>query len=71
MTLHVELLLLRELTGVDGSRDVGITIAEHRQGIDVNVVVDEDNGCLGLFDKADDGSRGGFGQGRTGSTQPL
>ena len=71
MTLHVELLLLRELAGVDGGRDVGITIAEHRQGIDVNVVVDEDNGCLGLFDKADDGSRGGFGQGRTGSTQPL
>ena len=54
VTLHVELLLLRELAGVDGGRDVGITIAEHRQGIDVNVVVDEDNGCLGLFDETDD-----------------
>ena len=54
MTLHVELLLLRELAGVDGGRDVGITIAEHRQGIDVDVIVDEDDGCLGLFDEADD-----------------
>ena len=54
MTLHVELLLLRELTGVDGGRDVGITIAEHRQGIDVDVIVDKDDRCLGLFDEADD-----------------
>ena len=54
MTLHVELLLLRELAGVDGGRDVGITIAEHRQGIDVNVIVDEDDRCLGLFNEADD-----------------
>ena len=54
MTLHVELLLLRELVGVDGGRYVGITIAEHRQGIDVDVVVDEDDGCLGLFDETDD-----------------
>ena len=42
MTLHIELLLLGELAGVDGGRDVGITIAEHRQGIGVDVVVDED-----------------------------
>ena len=54
MTLHVELLLLRELTGVDGGRDVGVTIAEHRQGIDIDVIVDEDDGCLGLFNEADD-----------------
>ena len=54
MTLHVELLLLRELAGVDSGRDVGISIAEHRQGIDVDVIVDKDDGCLGLFDKADD-----------------
>ena len=54
MTLHVELLLLRELTGVDGGRDVGITIAEHRQGIDVDVIVDKDDRCLGLFDEVDD-----------------
>ena len=54
MTLHVELLLLRELAGVDGGRDVGISIAEHRQGIDIDVIVDKDDGCLGLFDKADD-----------------
>ena len=47
MTLHVELLLLRELACVDGGRDVGITIAEHRQGIDIDVIVDEDDGCLG------------------------
>ena len=58
MTLHVELLLLRELAGVNGGRDVGITIAEHRQGIDVDVIVDKDDGCLGLFDKADDMSIG-------------
>ena len=54
MTLHVELLLLRELAGVDGGRDVGITIAEHRQCIDVDVIVDKDDRCLGLFDEADD-----------------
>ena len=54
MTLHVELLLLRELACVDGGRDVGTTIAEHRQGIDIDVIVDEDDGCLGLFDEADD-----------------
>ena len=54
MTLQVELLLLRELTGVDGGRDVGITIAEHCQGIDVDVVIYEDDGYLGLFDEADD-----------------
>ena len=54
MTLHIELLLLRELAGVDGGRDVGITIAEHRQGVDIDVVVDEDDGCLSLFDEADD-----------------
>ena len=42
MTLHIELLLLGELAGVDGGRDVGVTIAEHRQGIGVDVVVDED-----------------------------
>ena len=54
MTLHVELLLLGEMAGVDGGRDVGITIAEHRQGIDVNVVIYEENGSLGPFDEADD-----------------
>ena len=57
MTLDVKLQLshiLRLLTGVDGGRDVGITIAEHRQGIDVNVVIYEDNGSLGPFDEADD-----------------
>ena len=57
MTLDVKLELFgipELLTSIDGSRDVGITIAEHRQGIDVDVVVDEDNGCLGLFDEADD-----------------
>ena len=54
VTLQVELLLLGELAGVDRCRDVGIAIAEHRQGIDVDVIVDEDDGCLGLFDEADD-----------------
>ena len=57
MTLDVKLELFgipELLTSIDGSRDVGITIAEHRQGIDVDVVVDEDNGCLGLFDETDD-----------------
>ena len=57
MTLDVKLELshiLRLLTSVDGGRDVVITIAEHRQGIDVDVVIYEDDGCLGLFDKADD-----------------
>ena len=57
MTLDVKLELFgipELLTSIDGSRDVGITIAEHRQGIDVDVVIYEDDGCLGLFDKADD-----------------
>lgn len=54
MTLHVELLLLGELAGVDGDRNVGVAIAEHRQGIDVDVVVDEDDGCLGSFNETDD-----------------
>ena len=58
MTLHVELLLLRELACVYGGRDVGITIAEHRQGIDIDIIVDKDDGCIGLFDEADDVSIG-------------
>ena len=29
-------------------------IAEHSQSIDVDVVVDEDDGALGLLDEADD-----------------
>ena len=54
VALHGELLLLGELASVDGGRDVGATIAQHGQGINVDVVVDEDNGCLGLFDETDD-----------------
>ena len=54
MTLHVELLLLGELAGVDGSRDVVCTMAQHRQGIDVDVVVDERDGTLRLLNEVDD-----------------
>ena len=54
MALYVELLLLGELTGVDSGRDVGCAMAQHRQGIDVNVVVDERDGTLRLFDEVDD-----------------
>ena len=50
MTLHVELLLLGEMAGVDGGRDVGATIAQHGQGINVDVVVYKHNGCLRLLD---------------------
>ena len=57
MTLNVELQLshiLRQLACIDSCRYICIAIAEHRQGIDVDVVVDEDDGCLGLFDETDD-----------------
>ena len=57
MTLDVKLELFgipELLTSIDGSRDVGITIAEHRQGIDVDVVIYEDDGLFRLFDEADD-----------------
>ena len=54
VTLQVELLLLGELAGVDRCRDVGIAIAEHRQGICADVIVDEHDRVFGLLDKVDD-----------------
>jgi hypothetical protein len=57
MTLDVELQcvhILHMLTGVDGGRDVGCAMAQHSQGINVDVVVDEDNGLLCLLDEVDD-----------------
>ena len=39
---------------VDRCRDVGIAIAEHRQGVCADVIVDEHDRVFGLFDKADD-----------------
>ena len=57
MPLDVELQLshiLRQVTGVDGGRDVGCAMAQHGQGIDVDVVVDERDGAFGLLDEVDD-----------------
>ena len=45
MTLHVELLLLRELACVDGGRDVGITIAEPLQPSSLAVVHRQQRYC--------------------------
>ena len=58
VTLQIQLLLLVQLTGVDGGSDTRRTVAEHRQGIDIDIVVDEDDGLLRLFDQADDLSVG-------------
>ena len=52
MALHVELLLLGELTGVDGGRDIGSPIAQHGQGAGIDVVIYKYNGAMCLFDKA-------------------
>ena len=53
VALHIELLLLGELTGIDGGRNIGIAIAEHRQGINVDVVVYKNDGMLRLLDETD------------------
>ena len=53
VALHIELLLLGELTGIDGGRNIGIAITEHRQGIYVDVVVYKDDGMLRLPDETD------------------
>ena len=54
MSLQIQLLLLVQLTGVDGGSDARRTIAEHRQGIDIDIVVDEGDGAFCLFDEVDD-----------------
>ena len=54
VALQIQLLLLVQLAGVDGGSDARRTIAEHRQGINIDIVVDEDDGLLRLFDEADD-----------------
>lgn len=54
VALQIELLLWGELTGVDGGRNVGIAMAEHREGVCADVVVDENDWAFGLFDEADD-----------------
>ena len=43
VTLQIQLLLLVQLTGVDGGSDARRAIAEHRQGINIDIVVDEGN----------------------------
>ena len=53
VALHIELLLLGELTGIDGCRNIGIAIAEHRQGINADVVVYKNDGMLRLPDETD------------------
>ncbi len=53
VALQVELLLLGELAGIDGGRNTGIAVAEHRQGIYVDVVVYKDDGMFGLLDETD------------------
>lgn len=54
MALDIELLLLGELACVDGSRNIISPIAQHGQSVNIDVIIYEDNGCLGLFDEADD-----------------
>ena len=54
VALQIQLLLLVQLAGVDGGSDARRTIAEHHQGIDINIVVDEDDGAFRLFDEVDD-----------------
>ena len=49
VALNVELLLLGELAGVDGGCDVGCAMAQHREGIDVDVIVDEVHLCFVSF----------------------
>ena len=54
MALDVELQLsqiLHMLAGVDSGRNIGIALAEHGEGGLVDIVVDEDDGSLGLFDE--------------------
>ena len=43
MPQQIELLLLTELTVIDGCRYIGISIAQHRQSIHIDVVVNENN----------------------------
>ena len=54
VALQIQLLLLVQLAGVDGGSDARRAIAEHRQGIDIDIVIDKDDGMLRLFDEADD-----------------
>ena len=54
VTLQIQQLLLVQLTGVDGGSDARRAITEHRQGINIDIVVDEDDGMLRLFDEVDD-----------------
>ena len=54
MSLQIQLLLLVQLTGVDGGSDTRRTITEHRQGINIDIVVDKDDGAFRLFDEVDD-----------------
>ena len=54
VSLQIQLLLQVQLTGVDGGSDARRTIAEHRQGIDIDIVIDKDDGILRLFDEVDD-----------------
>ena len=54
VTLQIQLLLLVQLTCVDGGSDPRRAITEHHQGIDIDIVVDEDDGVLRLLDEVDD-----------------
>ena len=51
--LQIQQLLLVQLTGVDGGSDTRRTITEHRQGINIDIVVDKDDGAFRLFDEVD------------------
>ena len=54
VSLQIQLLLLVQLTCVDGGSDPRRAITEHHQGIDIDIVVDEDDGVLRLLDEVDD-----------------
>ena len=51
MALQIQLLLLIQLSCVDGGSDIGITLTEHCQCGLVDVVINKHNGLLGLFDE--------------------
>ena len=53
IALYVQLLLLVQLASIDDGSDIWIALAEQGEGGFVDIVVNEDDGLLGLFDKVD------------------
>ena len=53
VALYIQLLLLVQLASIDGGSDIWIALAEQGEGGFVDIVVNEDDGLLGLFDEVD------------------